>query len=243
MYPQGRGWLEPIPAAAGEGGAHPGQLFTGMASRKRRPNWTDEESLLLATLLQDKKDVIRGKSSTGVLPQDRKQAWEEIAKTINDTFPESHRTVLDCNRKWENLLAKAKEEIKRKRRDANQTEVPSLNNFSAVSQIVISVMNFSETLLKDDWIHKPGPDKNEKEHTTNKKVTNRHSVLTNSEGDPEDSCLTSVQSVQCRTLQERRDLEMSVLRRQETVLRLQEEYYTLKLKMMKKQMEESAEKE
>lgn len=52
------------------------------------------------------------------------------------------------------------------------------------------------------------------------------------------SCSASPPSVQCTTLQERMDLEMSVLRRQEAVLKLQEEYYTLKIKMMKKQMEE-----
>lgn len=51
-------------------------------------------------------------------------------------------------------------------------------------------------------------------------------------------CSTSTPSVHCTTLQERMDLEMCVLRRQEAVLRLQEEYYTLKIKLMKKQMEE-----
>ena len=37
------------------------------------------------------------------------------------------------------------------------------------------------------------------------------------------------------TLQERMDLELSVLRRQEAVLKLQEEYYSLKIKLLKKQ--------
>lgn len=55
--------------------------------------------------------------------------------------------------------------------------------------------------------------------------------------------LTSPPSVHCTTLQERMDLEMSVLRRQEAVLKLQEEYYTLKIKLMKKQMEEPVQKD
>lgn len=50
-------------------------------------------------------------------------------------------------------------------------------------------------------------------------------------------CCASPPSVHCTTSQERMDLEMSVLKRQEAVLKLQEEYYTLKIKMMKKQME------
>lgn len=56
-------------------------------------------------------------------------------------------------------------------------------------------------------------------------------------------CSTSPTSVHGTTLQERTDLEMSVLRRQEAVLKLQEEYYTLKIKMMKKQMEEPLQKD
>lgn len=61
-------------------------------------------------------------------------------------------------------------------------------------------------------------------------------------GAPEDGlaapCPTSSPSQHFPSLQERVDLEMSVLRRQDAVLKLQEEYYTLKIKMMKKQMEE-----
>lgn len=52
-------------------------------------------------------------------------------------------------------------------------------------------------------------------------------------------CPMSPPSLNCSTLQERVDLEMSVLRRQDAVLKLQEEYYTLKIKMMKKQMQET----
>lgn len=87
-----------------------------VSSRKRRPNWTDQECLLLAQLMQDKKAIIRGKCSTGVSTQDKRQAWEEIAQVINNTFPQIQRTVSDCNKKWENLLAKSREEIKRQKR-------------------------------------------------------------------------------------------------------------------------------
>lgn len=52
-------------------------------------------------------------------------------------------------------------------------------------------------------------------------------------------CSTSPTSVHGTTLQERMDLEMSVLRRQEAVLKLQEEYYALKIKLMKKKMEDN----
>lgn len=101
----------------------------GMSTRKRRPNWTDQECLLLAQLMQERKDIIRGKCSTGVLIMDKRQAWEEIAQHINSAFPQIQRTVSDCNKKWENLLAKSREEIKRQRRQAGTGE----ENFQFIS--------------------------------------------------------------------------------------------------------------
>lgn len=92
------------------------ELIEGITSRKRRPNWTDQECLLLAQLMLEKKAVIRGKCNTGISTQDKRQAWEEITQTINTTFPQIQRTVSDCNKKWENLLAKSREEIKRQKR-------------------------------------------------------------------------------------------------------------------------------
>lgn len=53
------------------------------------------------------------------------------------------------------------------------------------------------------------------------------------------ACSTSPSSVHWATLQEPKDLEIPVLRRQEALLKLQEEYYKLKIKLMKKQIEET----
>ena len=88
---------------------------SGMYARMRRPNWTDEESLLLAQLIEERKEIIRRKCSAGVTSLAKRQAWEEIAQTINIGFPQYQRTVADCTKKWENLLAKARNEIKRQR--------------------------------------------------------------------------------------------------------------------------------
>lgn len=151
------------------------ELVESKSNRKRRSNWTEQESLLLAQLVQEKKNIIRGKCSTGVSTLDKRNAWEHIAQNINTTFPHVQRTVSDCNKKWENLLAKTREEIKRQKRlagagensllfvnntkllswvfnnmfinttqlDFSHTDGMSLQNFSGVTQIVISVMNLS----------------------------------------------------------------------------------------------------
>nr|XP_020448280.1 uncharacterized protein LOC109955949 [Monopterus albus] len=261
----------------------PLQAPEGMSGRKRRPNWTDQESLLLAQLMQEKKDIIRGKCSTGVSVQDKRQAWEEIVQAINTAFPQIQRTVSDCNKKWENLLAKAKEEIKRQKRQACKGEGLSLEHFSNVTQIVISVMNLSDMLQRDrndssvSEVVENSCDNDGNNETVDEIFTNEHpltdyelSMPHNPPTSPAEQkmsafpnvatsvpvqlrvpraaafmvsgehldtpCSTSC-SAQSTTLQERLDLEMSVLRRQQSVLKLQEEYYTLKIKLMKKQME------
>ncbi|GLD69987.1 uncharacterized protein AKAME5_002130400 [Lates japonicus] len=269
----------------------PLQLLEGMSSRKRRPNWTDQECLLLAQLMQERKDIIRGKCSTGVSIQDKRQAWEEIAQAINAAFPQIQRTVSDCNKKWENLLAKSREEIKRQKRQAGTDEGLSLEGFSTVTQIVISVMNLSDMLQQDQEdsvselveTQQNSCDKDGNDHTTDERLTNkrpltehelstypdpstspgeqkitfanvpnslavqfstpRAAIFTASGEHSDTPCSTSPTSAHCTTLQERMDLEMSVLRRQEAVLKLQEEYYTLKIKLMKKQMEEPLQKD
>lgn len=68
--------------------------------------------------------------------------------------------------------------------------------------------------------------------------SNHHAAVLTASGEQLDTstCSTSSPSMQCTTLQERMDLEMSVLRKQEAVLKLQEEYYRLKIHLMKKKM-------
>ncbi|KAM7401823.1 hypothetical protein PAMP_017101 [Pampus punctatissimus] len=262
----------------------PLQIIEGMSSRKRRPNWTDQECLLLAQLIQERKDIIRGKCSTGVLIQDKRQAWEEIARAINNAFPQIQRTVSDCNKKWENLLAKSREEIKRQKRQTGADEGLSLEQLSTVTRLVISVMNLSDILQRD---REDSPnlqlvenqqnscDMDGSDHTIEERFADKHQMTdlelpayaANISASPPEQKLAaftnipkslavqfstprsavftasgnqsdSPTSMHCTTIQERMDLEMSVLRRQEAVLKLQEEYYTLKIKLMKKQMED-----
>ncbi|XP_029287223.1 myb-related transcription factor, partner of profilin-like isoform X2 [Cottoperca gobio] len=270
----------------------PLQLIEGMSSRKRRPNWTDHECLLLAQLMQEKKDIIRGKCSTGISIQDKRQAWEEIAQAINNVFPQIQRTVSDCNKKWENLMAKSREEIKRQRRQAI-TEGLSLEQFSTVTQVVISVMNLSDMLQQDKEdssiselveSQQNNCDDDGNDGSIDERFCRKHPLRelevpaypdpSNSPAEqkmtvfanipkslavhfstPRAACFaastehldtpssSSPPSVHCTTLQERLDLEMSVLRRQEAVLKLQEEYYTLKIKMMKKKVDDPLSKD
>ncbi|XP_063765907.1 uncharacterized protein LOC134882227, partial [Eleginops maclovinus] len=269
----------------------PLQFIEGMSSRKRRPNWTDQECLLLAMLMQEKKDIIRGKCCTGITIQDKRKAWEEVTQAINEAFPQFQRTVSDCNKKWENLMSKSREEIKRHRRQSS-TEGLSMEQLSPVTQVVISVMNLSDRLQQDGEessisglmeTQQNSCDEDGNQHSIDERFSKKHPLrelelpthsepssspaepeitvfpnfpksiamhfstpraadFATSAGHQETSCSSSSPG-NCTMLQDRLDLEMSVLRRQETVLKLQEEYYTLKIKMMKKQIEEPLSKD
>ncbi|XP_034022944.1 uncharacterized protein LOC117507230 [Thalassophryne amazonica] len=253
-----------------------------VSGKKRKPNWTDQECCVLAQLMEERKDIIRGKCSTGVSTQDKRKAWEEITKAINAASPQVQRTASDCNKKWENLLAKSRNEIKMLKRK-NNSDGLSLKKLSPLCQTVISVMNLSDSLLQNRedlstlLMSQSSCDEDGNNSVTGETFTDGHTVTervlpagpSNSSAEqltvfvnipqsvtgPLSSpraglspacvaelgapCVTSPPSEHCTALQERKDLEMSVLRRQEAVLKLQEEYYTLKIKMMKKQMEES----
>lgn len=79
--------------------------------QKRKPNWTQKECLLLAQLVEERKAIIRGKSGNGITSKSKRQAWEEVALNINTVFPLVYRTNEECEKRWYNILAKAKEQI------------------------------------------------------------------------------------------------------------------------------------
>ncbi|KAM9813848.1 uncharacterized protein ACB057_003668 [Neosynchiropus ocellatus] len=220
----------------------PMELLEGMSSRKRRPNWTDRECLFLIQLMQERRDVIRGKCNAGVTVIDKRQAWEEISQAINTAFPQYHRTVSDCSKKWENLLAKTREEIKRQKRQVGEAECSCDNDgnpntqgerFTIKHQGDLSPSAYSDDPSVSLVEHKVPPFLHIPKLLP---VQYHHGMDYSAAGDPADTPSSSYGP--SATLQERMDLEMSVLRRQDAVLKLQEEYYTLKIKMMKRKMED-----
>ncbi len=50
---------------------------------KRKPNWREEEVLLLAELVEQRKQAIKGKFSPTLTSADKKKAWEDISGFIS----------------------------------------------------------------------------------------------------------------------------------------------------------------
>lgn len=79
--------------------------------RKRKPNWTQDQLLLLAQLVLEKKNIIKGKFGTGISSKTKRETWERICLQINAAFPLVSRTTDDCERRWYALQSQSRVEI------------------------------------------------------------------------------------------------------------------------------------
>ena len=52
-------------------------------AKKRKANWTTDETLLLVQCIYDRKDVIRGRYGKTITSEDKKQAWAEVTMAVN----------------------------------------------------------------------------------------------------------------------------------------------------------------
>ncbi|XP_048248922.1 uncharacterized protein LOC124125914 [Haliotis rufescens] len=75
--------------------------------KKRKPNWTKEEVLLLTELVKANVHVLEGKFGPGVTSARRQEAWQVITATLNSSG--SHpRTKEEVEKKWKNVKSQAK---------------------------------------------------------------------------------------------------------------------------------------
>lgn len=78
---------------------------------KRKPNWNEEENLLLIQLVNERKRVIKGKFGPQITSAKKKEAWREIAFQINESCPRAETTADDCERNWYTVQSKARKEL------------------------------------------------------------------------------------------------------------------------------------
>lgn len=90
--------------------------------RKRKPNWSQEEMLLLVNSISDRRLVVNGRFKPTLTHKDKKEAWMEITKNINGMNPlTTPRTVEEVETKWFSVLSKSRKKIAAIRNEYNQT--------------------------------------------------------------------------------------------------------------------------
>ncbi|KAM9434127.1 uncharacterized protein Hap1MRO34_002023 [Clarias gariepinus] len=79
-------------------------------SSKRKPNWREDESVLLAEEVVKRRDIIKGKAPT-YTSKDKKNAWTAISENISAAFRFATRTPEECEKRWYAVLMKCRGEI------------------------------------------------------------------------------------------------------------------------------------
>ena len=75
-------------------------------STQRTQIWSKDEVLLLLRLVEERKDIIKGKFSPILTIKHKREAWRQI--TLNAAFPACERDRDQVEKKWQNLLCKGK---------------------------------------------------------------------------------------------------------------------------------------
>ena len=74
-------------------------------------NWTDDRTLQLLGLIDERKNIIKGALSPTLTAARKEEAWEEITAIINASDPLVIRTKDQCQKRWYTVQSKAKEKI------------------------------------------------------------------------------------------------------------------------------------
>ncbi|XP_066947154.1 uncharacterized protein, partial [Macrobrachium rosenbergii] len=89
------------------------------AVKRRRENWTYDQTLLLVQLVDENKEVIKGKFSPRLCYKDKKAAWQKITTEINAAFPSVVRTVDQVEKRWYNVQQERKNTLTAKEEISN----------------------------------------------------------------------------------------------------------------------------
>ncbi|XP_053354084.1 uncharacterized protein si:dkey-6e2.2 [Clarias gariepinus] len=204
--------------------------------RPRKPNWSTEQKLLLVQLVKARREgLLTGRHSCRETATNRRWAWDEIAEEISTAYPDVTRTGKECERHWFIEQAKA--------REALVSQKSPTEHINPVTKLVLEILK----LQKKDTDFRAEEDstscqEEEEEQmevkyvpTTVTPFINIELPLNNTTNNSEDNVPVSP-ICPLSPSAEKKTLEISVLRRQERVLQLQEEYYSLKIKQLKARM-------
>lgn len=120
---------------------------TATAKTKRKPNWTQDECLLLATLVNEKKDVLRKKLGPNLTSKMKRDAWEKISSQLNASSA-IKRSTEEIEKKWNNILSSCKSEISNFRKSSTATGGgPPSKPLSALAETVQMVIGESNAII------------------------------------------------------------------------------------------------
>ncbi|KAL5009733.1 hypothetical protein ScPMuIL_012038 [Solemya velum] len=107
---------------------------------KRKPNWTIDECTLLATLVNERKHIIRGKLSPSLTSAMKKECWKSIMQRLNASTIVP-RSAEEIEKKWHNILSSSKTELSSHKKSSMGTGGgPPHKSLSPLAEAVQSVL-------------------------------------------------------------------------------------------------------
>lgn len=115
-----------------------------LVANKRKPNFTEGESLYLITQFERNSGVLTSKLNDASTNKQKVEVWKRICSDYNSRNPIVLRTANDLKRKWKNMVRAAKKELLEATahsENGNQSLAP--RKLSQVSQRIIEILRIT----------------------------------------------------------------------------------------------------
>lgn len=115
---------------------------------KRKPNWNADETLALTNLVDENKQILRGKLGPSLTSEMKSRMWRNIAVSLTAMGVGPGRTAAEVEKKWHNIFSKSKSEISDHRRATTGTGGgPPQKTLSTIAMAVSNVVGENNTCL------------------------------------------------------------------------------------------------
>lgn len=129
---------------AGKG--HNDSLDLLLVANKRKPNFTEGESLYLISQFERNAKVLTSKLNDASTNKQKVEVWKRICSDYNSKNPIVLRTANDLKRKWKNMVRAAKKELLESMTPSeNGEQSVSQRKLSPVSQRIVEILRITTT--------------------------------------------------------------------------------------------------
>ena len=115
-----------------------------LVANKRKPNFTEGESLYLISQFERNSGVLTSKLNDASTNKQKVEVWKRICSDYNSRNPIVLRTANDLKRKWKNMVRAAKKELLESTAHSESGEQSlALRKLSPVSQRIIEILRIT----------------------------------------------------------------------------------------------------
>ena len=114
-----------------------------LVANKRKPNFTEGESLFLISQFERNSEILTSKLNDATTNKQKVEVWKRICRDYNSKNPIVLRTANDLKRKWKNMVRAAKKELLESTADSESGEQVTPRKLSPVSEKIIEILRIT----------------------------------------------------------------------------------------------------